>query len=109
MNGRIECPLEKIIKEAGFIQLYDGQSAMQVRQQKMPMPPEERRFFVRHYRQSKNGKFVSRWAKLVYDMRNQACITFYFTSKDPGQEKEEQKMVSFYNGMSELQLSGIRE
>lgn len=109
MNGRIECPLEKALKSAGFVQIYDGQSAIAARHQKNPMPPEERRFFVRHYQQVKNGRFVNWWAKFVYDTRNRNCITFYITNKDIGKYKEEQKMVSFYNGLSELQLSGVKE
>lgn len=109
MNGRIECPLERILKEAGFVQIYDGQTAIAIRNQKMPCPPEERRFFVRHYQQAKNGRFINRWAKLVYDLRNRNCVTFYITNKDVGKEKEEQKMVSYLNKMTELQLSGAKE
>jgi len=106
MNGRIECPLEKVLREAGFVQMYDGQSAMAVRQQKTPLPPEERRFFVRHYQQARNGRFINKWAKLVYDMRNRRCVTLYFTSRELGKEVERQKMVSFDDSLSELQLTG---
>lgn len=91
---RIECPFEQLLREAGYVQIYDGQTAVQKATEQFNLRPDERRFFVRHYRQVKNNHFVDKWAKLVYDMRTGWCTGCNIVRKTPDGTKHEQSMVS---------------
>ena len=93
MTGRIECPYEQVLREAGYVQIYDGQTAVQKATEQFNLQPAERRFFVRHYQQMKNNHFINKWAKLVYDTRSGWCTEVTVTSKSPNGAKQEQRMV----------------
>ena len=92
--NRIECPFEQLLREAGYIQVYDGQTAVQKRTEQFFVPPEERRFFVRYYQQTKNNHFIDKYAKLVYDLRSGWCTECNIYRKAPDGIRQEQKMVS---------------
>jgi len=68
--NRIECPYEELLKEAGYIQIYDGQSAPQRPNDPTSLKPEERKlkFFVRYYQKVENNHPVNKYVKLVYDL-----------------------------------------
>lgn len=95
MSSRIECPWEQILRYAGYVQIYDGQTAIQKRTEQFFVPPEERRFFVRYYQQVDNNHFVNKFAKLVYDLRSGWCTECNTYKKAPnGVKQAQQKMVS---------------
>jgi len=95
MSSRIECPFEEVLRAAGYVQVYDGQAAIQKRNEQFNIPPEERRFFVRHYQKVENNRFVEKFAKLVYDFRSGWCTECDIYKKAPnGMRQARQTMVS---------------
>lgn len=95
MANRLECPFEQLLREAGYIQVYDGQTAMKKRNEQFFVLPEERRFFVRYYQQVLNNKMSNKYAKLVYDTRTGWCTECNIYRKMPnGMRQAQQRMVS---------------
>jgi len=93
--NRLECPFEQVLREAGYVQTYDGQTASQKRNEQFFVPPEERRFFVRYYQKINNNHLTDRFAKLVYDLRSGWCTECTIYRKAPNGVKQlHQKMVS---------------
>lgn len=74
---RIRCDFEDLLKDAGYILIYDGQTARQRENDPTSLKPEDRRFFTRIYQQVKNNRPTDKYAKLIYDAR-----TGYFEGKD---------------------------
>ena len=91
---RIECPYEQLLREAGYVQIYDGQTAPHNRQEQFVVKPEDRRYFTRHFRQVKGNRFVDKWATLRYDTREGFCVDVKMVRKAPGVPKEEFTLVS---------------
>ena len=92
---RIECPFEQLLREAGYVQTYDGQTSLHKATMQFNLQPEERRFFTRQYRKIKNNRFTPECAKLVYDLRTGWCTECNIYRKAPnGVRQAQQKMVS---------------
>ena len=92
---RIECPFEQLLREAGYVEVYDGQTAPQKQSDQFPVSTEDRRFFTRFYQQVKNNHFTERYAKLVYNSRSYGCIECNIYKKAPdGLKVAQQKMVT---------------
>jgi len=70
---RVECPFEQLLREAGYIQTYDGQTTLRKVTEQFQLQPEERRFFTRQYQKVRNNRFLPEYAKLVYDLRTGWC------------------------------------
>lgn len=94
MTKRLECPFEQLLREAGYIQTYDGQTAVQKAGDQFNLLPEERRFFIRRYQQVRNNKFTNKWAVLKFDLRTGWCIECNVVKQVIGMPKQEQRMVS---------------
>jgi len=67
--NRTECPYEEHLRKAGYIQIYDGESAPQRKNDPTSLGPGERSFFIRYYQLIKNDRFTDEYVKLVYDLR----------------------------------------
>jgi len=92
---RIECPFEELLREAGFVQTYDGQTALRKANEQFKLEPEERRFFTRQYQKVKNNHFIPEYAKLVYDLRTSWCTECNVYKKAPnGARHTQQVMIS---------------
>jgi len=94
MTTRLECPFEELLREAGYIQIYDGQTVIQKRTDQFFVPPEERRFFVRYYQQVISNRLINKYAKLVYDLRSGWCTECNIYRKALNGMKQGQKMIS---------------
>lgn len=92
-NGRIECLMERMIRESSFTLIHDGQFE-KPKDVQARIPPEERRFFTRHYRKVRNNRFVDEWIIFRYDIREGFCVECNVTKKQPGLPKQEQKMIT---------------
>ena len=92
---RIECPFEELLRAAGYVQTYDGQTTLRKATEQFNLQPEERRFFTRQYQKVKNNRFIPEYAKLVYDMRTSWCTECNVYKKAPnGAKQAQQVMVS---------------
>jgi len=92
---RIECPFEQLLREAGYVQTYDGQTSLHKAGEQFKLQPEERRFFTRQYQKVRNNRFIPEYAKLVYDLRTGWCTECNVYKKSPnGMRQAQQKMVS---------------
>ena len=92
---RIECPFEQLLREAGYMQTYDGQTTLHKATTQFNLQPEERRFFTRQYQKVRNNHFTNEYAKLVFDLRTDWCIECNVYKKSPnGARQAQQKMVS---------------
>ena len=78
MSIRTECPYEQYLKQLGFIQIYDGESAPQRPDDPTSLKPGERSFFIRHYQLVRNNRMTNEYAKLVYDLRGESPRLRYF-------------------------------
>ena len=70
---KIEYPIERFLREDGYVQIYDGQLSLHKASEQFKLLPEERRFFVRKYRKVKNNHFTRDCVKLIYDLRKNQC------------------------------------
>ena len=68
--NRTECPYEEYLRKMGYIQIYDGESIPQRKNDPTSLKPGERSFFIRYYQLIKNGHFINEYVKLVFDLRN---------------------------------------
>ena len=92
---RIECPFEQLLREAGYVQTYDGQTSLHKATEQFKLQPEERRFFTRQYQKVRNNRFLPEYAKLVYDLRTGWCTECNIYRKVPnGVRQAQQVMVS---------------
>jgi len=92
---RIECPFEQLLREAGYVQIYDGQTTLRKATEQFQLQPEERRFFTRQYQKVRNNRFLPEYAKLVYDLRTGWCTECNVYRKAPnGVRQAQQVMVS---------------
>ena len=92
--NRIECPFEELLREAGYVQTYDGQTALRKATEQFKLQPEERQFFTRQYRKVKNNQFTNEYAKLVYDSRTGWCTHCDLYKRINGIRSAGQVMVS---------------
>ena len=96
MNGktdRIEYPIERLLRDAGYIQIYDGQTSPQKKTEQFNVPPEDRQVFIRRYQQIQNNHFVNKYVKLIYNLRKGECDAFDYKIK-PGGLKQSQNMLT---------------
>jgi len=92
---RIECPFEQLLREAGYVQTYDGQTTLHKATEQFKLQPEERRFFTRQYQKVVNNRFIPKYAKFVYDLRTGWCTECNIYSKaSNGARQAQQVMVS---------------
>lgn len=92
---RIECPFEQLLREAGYVQTYDGQTSIHKASMQFNLQPEEKRFFTRQYQKVKNNRFTNEYAKLVYDLRTSWCVECNIYKKAAnGVRQVQQVMVS---------------
>lgn len=101
---RIECPFEQVLRDAGYVQIYDGQTALHKATEQFGLLPAERRYFVRRYRKVRNNHFIDKWATLKYDMRTNYCVESNITNKLPNGAKQEQTMLSKEENPSKLKF-----
>ena len=93
--NRLECPFEQLLREAGYVEIYDGQTAPQKQSDQFPISIGDRRFFTRFYQQVRNNHFVEQYAKLVWDVRKRQCVECNIYKKAPnGLKVAQQKMVT---------------
>lgn len=93
--NRIECPFEQVLRDAGYIEIYDGQTAPQKQSDQFQVPSKERNHFIRYYQQIKGSRFIEKYCKLVYDTRNNWCIECNIYKKAPnGLKIAQQKMIT---------------
>ena len=91
---RIECPFEQLLREAGYVQTHDGQTALHKATEQFNLQPEERRFFTRQYQKVRSNRFAPEYAKLVYDLRTGWCTECNIYRKANGVRQAQQAMVS---------------
>lgn len=92
---RIECPFEQLLREAGYVQTYDGQTASHKTSEQFTLRPEDRKFFTRQYQKVRNNHFANEYAKLIYDLRTGWCTECNIYRKAPnGARQAQQTMVS---------------
>jgi len=92
---RIECLFEQLLREAGYVQTYDGQTSLRKATEQFGLQPEERRFFTRQYQKVRNNHFIPEYAKLVYDLRTSWCTECNVYKKaSNGVKQAQQVMVS---------------
>jgi len=102
--NRIECPFEEVLRSAGYVQTYDGQTAMHKATEQFGLQPAERRYFVRRYQKVRNNRFVNRWATLKYDMRSNFCVECNISNKLSNGARQEQTMLSREENPSKLKF-----
>ena len=90
---RIECPYEQLLREAGYIQVYDGQVTPKRDNDISSLQPEDRRFFIRYYQQVKNNHFTNKYVKLVYDLKTSYCDPHHYDKAPDGFKLTEKMLV----------------
>ena len=90
---RIEYPIEELLRDAGYIQIYDGQTASQKKTDQFPMPSEDRQVFIRRYQQIKHNHFINKYVKLIYNLRKGECDAIEYKIQ-PNGLKRSQEMLS---------------
>jgi len=91
---RVECPFEQLLREAGYVQTYDGQTALHKATDQFNLKPEERRVFVRQYRKVRNNRHTSEYARLVYDLRTSWCIECNVYKKASNGARQSQQVMT---------------
>jgi len=90
--NRIEYPIEELLRDAGYILIYDGQTAPQRKTDQFAVPSEDRQIFIRHYQQIKHNHFINKYVKLVYNLRKGECNAFDYKIK-PNSLKQTQNIL----------------
>lgn len=86
MNAnRVECPVERSIKNSGFILVHDGQGAPDHPVQGGFFKPEDKKFFTRRYIKQVDGRTEE--AVFKYDLRRKLCVYFDMTVRESKEEK----------------------
>lgn len=88
-DGRVECLLEEMAREAGYVMIHDGQFE-RGNSQFETLP----RFFTRHYRKVRKSQFVDQWEVFCYDRRTGYCVDVRVTKRDPVKGKIEQRIMT---------------
>jgi len=91
---RIEYPIEELLRDAGYIQIYDGQTASQKKTDQFAMLPEDRQVFIRRYQQIKHNRFINKYVKLIYNLRKGECDGIEYKIQPNGLKQSQQIMVS---------------
>jgi len=104
MSSRIECLFEQVLRDGGYIQIYDGQTSLHKATEQYGLLPAERRYFVRRYQKVKGNRFVNRWATLKYDMRSNFCVECNISNKLSNGARQEQTMLSREENPSKLKF-----
>ncbi len=86
---RLECLLEEMAKEAGYVLIHDGQFERGNAQFET-----QPRFFTRQYRKVRGNRFVDEWEIFRYDRRSGYCIDVRITKREPGGTKIEQRILT---------------
>lgn len=101
---RIECPFEQLLRDAGYVQVYDGQTALHKATEQFGLQPAERRYFIRRYQKVRNNHFINKWATLKYDMRSGYFVECNITNRLSNGVKQEQVMLSKEDNPSNLKF-----
>lgn len=90
-SNHIECVMEQMFRESGFVVIHDGQKRPpDDGSRQFTLPPGEIRFFTRTLRKMVNGKFMDEWAVFKYDLRDRFCVDVKVTRKEPDGTKRKQ-------------------